>query len=128
MSRVKVDVELNKTKFDSGMESIKGSLEGIKTLIEAAFVVEAAKAFKEVINKTIEYGEEIENAAVKTHLSTDEIQALGIAARDAGSSLDKITEAYEKIELAKAKALAGDKDALAGLSKFNLKSTDSAID
>jgi hypothetical protein len=128
MSRVKVDVELNQSKFQSGMEQMNKSLEGIKKLGEATFVAfaieKAGEVLADVVNKTLEYADAIDKTSIRMGISTDEVQALGIAAKDAGSKLETIEEAYRKIQVAKQKALAGDKEAMAGLKGLGVSDSE----
>ena len=105
MARVKVDITGDASGFHSAMKSVKHSVEDIKTMIAGAFTAEAIGS---LIEKTFDYADTIDKASLRMKITTEQTQALGIVAREAGTSLETIEGAFRKIEAARAKALGGD--------------------
>ncbi len=120
MPRVNIKFDANVTTFDQAVKGIKHGLGELKSYIAGALTVEALVTLTE---KTFEYADSIDKASLRMKLTTDEVQALGIVAGHAGSSLEKIEQAFQKIELAKKKALEGDKSSLDAFAKLGLNAS-----
>lgn len=120
MSRVRVDLELNKNSFDRGLHSAKEGLNELKGFIAAAFTVDAIAS---AIEKTIEYADTIDKTSLRMKLTTEQVQTLGIVAEEAGSNLETIEAAFRKIELARAKALGGDNKLKEAFTKLGVDSS-----
>lgn len=116
-----MDITADKTGFDVGMKSIKHSFEEMKGMVAGAFTVEAVRG---IVEKTMEYAETIDKASLRMKITTEETQALSMIAKDAGSSLEKVENAFRKIELARAKALGGDKKSLASFAALGIDEKD----
>lgn len=120
-SRVQVKIDADKTGFDVGMKSIHHSFEEMKHMVAGAFTVEAVAG---LVEKTFEYAETIDKASLRMKITTEETQALSLIAKDAGSSLETVETAFRKIELARAKALGGDKKSLASFDALGIDIKD----
>jgi hypothetical protein len=121
MGRVKVSIVADKSGFDSALQGVKGSLEGLKEMVAGAFTVEAITA---LVEKTFEYADTIDKTSLRMKMTTEQTQALGIIAKEAGSSLETIETAFKKIEKARAKALGGNADELKAFKALGLSAND----
>jgi len=127
MSRVKVEFHGDKSNLDSVIHSIHGSMEGLKEMVAGAFTVEALKEFT---SKTLELGTTLTNEALRLNMTVEQVQILKQAAKDSGVEFEKLESILDKVSIAKAKALGGDKDALKnfaalGVSKDQLNTSKS---
>jgi hypothetical protein len=117
MSRVKVDITADKSGFESAVKGVEHSIEGLKEMVVGAFSVEAIAG---IVEKTVEYADTIDKASLRMKMTTEETQALSIVAKEAGSSLETIEQAFRKIETARAKALGGDAKSVAAFKALGL--------
>ena len=128
MSRVKVDITADKSGFDAAIKGVNRSFEDLKGLVAGAFTIEAIKSFTE---NTIEFAEQITNAAMRLNMTVEQLQVLKQAAKDNGVEFEKLESSLEKVSVAKERALRGDTKALSyfsqlGISKQDLKQNRSA--
>jgi hypothetical protein len=121
LSRVVVRIDSDKSGFDAGMKGVSKSLEGIKELVAGAFTVEAISS---MVEKTIDFADSMDKASLRMKMTTGEVQTLSIIASEAGTNLETVENAFRKIELARAKALGGDKQTLAAFGALGVNMAD----
>jgi hypothetical protein len=97
------DKKLNSA--EKGVEHLaEEGLGGLKTAIAEAF---SLGALVEATKVALEFGEEISNGARRLGVTTDEVQRLGFAARQAGSDLSVVETAMDRLARSKEIALGG---------------------
>jgi hypothetical protein len=77
-------------------------------------------AIEEVIRQTVEYGSKINDLALRLGISTDAVQQWDYALKQSGSSIDAATGFFEKLAINRAKALAGNEDAIESFRKLGV--------
>lgn len=117
MARVKIDFVGDKSHFDGVVKGVKNEVGSLKGMVAGALTVGAAM---ELVNKTAEYADSMDKASLRMKLTVEETQALSIIAKDAGSNLETVEAAFQKIAIAREKALKGDKDAIANFAKLGV--------
>jgi len=113
MARAIIDFTATQTGFEAVAKGVKGQLHELKGMVAGAFAVGAIASF---VGKTVEYADTIDKTSQRMKMTVEQTQALSIVAKDAGSSLDVVEGAFNKIEKARAKALGGDKKSLAAFA------------
>lgn len=130
-------VGLDGSEFDHGAKKVEERAEKMGENVAEGFKEKLAEAFglvalEEGVRRTIEFGHEMLNLATRTGLSTDELQKFEFAAKHAGSSLDAVVMAVEKLGIAQAKAINDPKvfDALTrlGLTPEQISNLEAAGD
>lgn len=116
-SRVRVILTADKSGFDTAIKGVRSNLQGLKGMVAGAFTVGAVTS---IISKTMDYADTIDKASLRMKITTEETQALGIVAREAGSSLETVETAFKKIEMARSKALGGNAKALAAFKVLGI--------
>lgn len=112
MSEVKIKVSAKATQAEATFNQLKHSVKdlshevnsGLKDAIAGAFAVEAIKS---LIESTVEWASEISKASDRLGVSVENVEALRIAAKEAGKSFQDIEGSLTKLEQAAAKALGG---------------------
>ena len=79
-------------------------------------------ALEEGMRKTVEFGSKIQDLSTRTGISTDDLQIFDFAAQKAGTTLESVTGAVEKlgISMAKAKAAGPESDIFKALQRQGL--------
>ncbi len=103
--------------FNQLDKRVHGLSHELKEGIAEAFSV---VAIGEAIKKTVEFGEELVNSAKRMGITVEEVQILKAAAKNAGTEIGVLAKAFEKLELAKSKALNGDKDKIKAFSEMGI--------
>jgi hypothetical protein len=86
----------------------------------AAGVAAAIGAATAIGAKTVEYASHVADLSARLGISTDAVQEWDYALKQNGSSIDAAVPFFEKLAVAKSKALAGDDKAIAGFAKFGI--------
>lgn len=113
---LRATVSLDGSKFERGMERVgEKAAETIKGLVVgAAGVATLEMAFA----RTIETANELVNTSKRLGIGVEQLQVLKQAAKDAGVEFGSLAGAFEKIDIARAKALGGGADAKKYLKDF----------
>lgn len=104
-NKLRFETSMDGTGFSRGVESLSHSLtHGLKGL-----VVQAAGIYgvEQALHKTIERADELVNSARRMGASVEDVQVFDRAAKDAASSISAIAKAFERVNVARAKALGG---------------------
>lgn len=81
-------------------------------------------ALQQVIVKTVEYGSKVQDLSLRLGMSTDEIQEWDYALKQNGSNIDAATKFFEKLGVARLKALAGSDAEIAHFQKLGISMAD----
>lgn len=100
--------EKMKSDMASQSSAISGSFKRIGSIAATAFSVSAIKSYTQSLTSTISH---IKDMADLLGVSSEEAQALQLAADKAAQPFGKIVQAFQSVEQARAKAQAGDKNA-----------------
>ena len=104
----KATATANKMKSDmkSSVGSMSGYLSAVGDAVAAAFSISMMNAYIGKVSATVS---EIKDMSELLSLSTEETQRLQAAANGASQSFSSIVKAFQSVEQARAKAMAGDK-------------------
>jgi len=103
------------SRFASGVSrSIGGKLAGL-------FAVGALTAFAK---KTVEVADGLVVAAKRMGTTVEQVQVLQKAAHDSGTEIGKLEVAFERLNVARGKALGGDKKSMAAFSALGITESD----
>ena len=115
------EVALDGSGFERGLARLSsGAVSGFKGMLVQAFGI---YGIEQAFVKTIERAGELVDASKRLGIGIEQLQLLKQAANDAGTDLQRLAPAFEKIEIARAKALGGgpgSADALKAFSKFGI--------
>jgi len=111
-------VSLDGSGWDRGLSRMASSM---KSFIAGAFGFYGVQA---AIRKTVDTASELIDASKSLGVAPEQLQILQKAAEDAGSDLDALATAFEKIDVARAKALGGDKTALKAFAAIGVSPDD----
>jgi hypothetical protein len=102
------EVALDGSGFEAGLKKLEHGAErvsdSLKELAMAAFGIYGIEA---AIHKTFETAERLVNTSKRLGVGVEQLQVLEQAAKDSGTELEGIAHAFEKIDEAREKALAG---------------------
>lgn len=117
MSRLKINLELQKTALDRGIHEVKNSFNELKNEVAAALAGGEAVEFGKHI---LEAGDNLTTSAVKLDMTVEQVQILTKAAKDSGTEFEKLSGIIDKVSIAKAKALSGDAGSIKGFKDFGI--------
>ena len=123
-------IGLNSAAFERGLDRAKDKVsETVKGFIIGAIGIGTVE---EAFRKTVETATDLVNASQRLGITVEQVQLLRQAAKDAGTEMDGVAAALEKVNIARAKALGGDVTANAafralGVSRGDLQ-TKPAVD
>ena len=127
--RVDAYLGLNGTAFEQGLTRAgaamhrfsSGALSSVAGRLAGLFSIGAmAVALHKVVGKA----KELVNEAKRMGVAPEQVQLLTQAAKDASVEIDKVAGAFEKLNIARDKALHGDKGAMAAFAQFGISSKD----
>lgn len=123
MSNILVRLGLDATAFDKGMAAANQKASRFATDFAKPFVALAsAGVIAGLINDAVAYGSAVSDIALRTRLTTDEVQALGAAARDAGAGgIEAVDKAIVKMSGNITRAAAGNQEMARELKSLNLE-------
>ena len=109
-------ISLDGSQFERGMARVGSSAaSGIKNLVMQSVGVYTLQA---AFRKTIDTADELVNTSKRLGIGVEQLQILQQAAKDAGTDLGALASSFEKIDIARAKALGGGADAKKFLQSF----------
>jgi len=109
-------------KAKAGVASLRSSIgSGIGSQVGGMLGVAAIVAYAK---STIDLGGKISDTSARLGISAEELQRWTFAATQTGASAEDITGFFEKLAVAKAKALAGDKAAIASFKALGVSMDD----
>ena len=122
-------IGLDASSFSAGINKAKSSVASLRSsigssvgsqvggMLGVASIVAYAKS-------TVDLGGKISDTSARLGISAEELQRWTFAATQTGSSAEDITSFFEKLAVAKAKALAGDKAAIASFKALGVSMDD----
>ena len=109
-------------KAKAGVASLRSSIgSGIGSQVGGMLGVAAIVAYAK---STVDLGGKISDTSARLGISAEELQRWTFAATQTGASAEDITGFFEKLAVAKAKALAGDKAAIASFKALGVSMDD----
>lgn len=115
-------IELDGAGFERGLRKAGDSVSELaKTAVVAAF---GFYGVEEAIRKTVETATELVNESKRLDLTVEQLQLLRQAAKDGGTEMGTLASALEKVDIARAKALGGDRAALDAFAKLGVSQVD----
>lgn len=108
------EVALDGSGWQRGLSQMASSVKGF---IATAFGIYGVQ---QALQKTFETASDLADASDRLGIGTEKLQIFKQAAKDAGSSLEAIVTGLEKVEIARSKALGGDKNALDAFAKVGV--------
>ena len=109
-------------KAKAGVASLRSSIgSGIGSQVGGMLGVAAIVAYAK---STIDLGGKISDISARLGISAEELQQWTFAATQNGASVEDLTSFFEKLAVAKAKALAGDKAAIASFKALGVSMDD----
>ena len=115
-------ISLNSANFERGMHSVKHSVaDTVKGFVVGAIGV---ATIEQAFERTIKTAEELVNTSKRLGMTVEQVQLLRQAAKEAGTEMGTVSKALEKINLARAKALGGDKSAMVSFGALGVSKKD----
>jgi len=118
--RVSMDgsgVAVGLARAQQGGQAFREKMLGVGKAIAGAFAVRAIANFA---REVVDLGSKISDMAYMTGLSTDQFQALGVAARRAGASEEQLTNALTKLKAAQGEVIGGNKTMIEAFGKLGI--------
>lgn len=115
-NRIVFETALDGTGFERGLARLGHTgAHGLKHFVLGAFGVYSVH---QALHKTVETAEELVTASKRLDTTVEQLQVLRQAAKENQVEFGKLAGAFEKINLARAKALSGGKEGTKLLSQF----------
>jgi hypothetical protein len=112
------EIALDGAGFERGLHQASHHVSDfVKNATVAAF---GFYGVEESIKKTVETATELVNTSRRLDVSVEQLQLLKAAAKEGGTEIGALSSAFEKLDIARAKALNGDKEALAAFAKLGV--------
>ena len=106
------EVALDGSGFERGMARMASSVKGLVVSAFGIYGVEAA------LTKTMETAGQLVDSSQRLGVGVEQLQVLGQAAKNAGADMGAVTKGFERIDIARAKALSGSKEGQKLLGRF----------
>lgn len=121
-----VRLGLDATGYEVGMKRARSSAHEFGSELAGELGSKIAGAFslaalEEGMRRTVEFGSKIQDLSTRTGISTDDLQIFDFAAQKAGTTLDSVSIAVEKLAISMAKAKAGNEDSRAALQRLGIQ-------
>ena len=122
-------IGLDSSSFSAGINKAKSSVASLRSSIGSSVGSQVGgmlgvAAIVAYAKSTIDLGGKISDTSARLGISAEELQRWTFAATQTGSSAEDITSFFEKLAIAKAKALAGDKAAIASFKALGVSMDD----
>ncbi len=125
MARIGLDGSgyfLGMKKAEGAAKQLARELSGsLKGSIAAAF---GTAAIVEYTRRTIEFASHLQDMSDRVDVSTDALQEWGFAAKQNGSNIDEVVGFFEKLGVAREKALSGNQEFIASFKKLGVATGD----
>lgn len=100
--QVRGELSLDGTKFAGGLRSAESLASGLADRLAGMFTI---GAMEELVRRTVEFADRMVDLSERTATSVEVLQRLEIAARNNGTELEKLILFWEKLDVAREKAL-----------------------
>jgi len=112
------EIALDGSGFERGLNKMgREAASSVKNLAVQAFGI---YGIEQAISKTVESANDLVNTSKRLDVTVEQLQILRQAAKDGGTEMDALASAFEKLDIARSKALSGDKAAIAAFSKLGV--------
>ncbi len=111
-------IELDGAGFERGLHRAGDQVADLAK--HAAIAAFGFYGVEESIKKTVETATELVNTSKRLDVTVEQLQLLRQAAKDGGTEMDTLASAFEKLDIARAKAFAGDKGAIAAFNRLGI--------
>ncbi len=112
------EIGLDGSGFERGLNRIgREAGASVRNLAVQAFGIYGVE---QAIAKTVETADELVNTSKRLDVTVEQLQLLRQAAKEGGTEMDTLASAFEKLDIARAKALSGDKTAIAAFAKLGV--------
>lgn len=119
---LEASIGLNSAQFERGMHRVKDSVaDSVKSFVIGAIGIGTVE---EAFRRTIETADELVNSAKRLDMTVEQVQLLRQAAKDSGIEFEALANSIAKIDVARAKALGGDKASLAAFGALGVNRKD----
>jgi len=112
MATVRADTKLSSQGFQAGLTKMQGSVQRfgqnvaqVRNILAGAFVT---RMLVNYARKAIDLGSQLSDMAFQANVTTDQLQALSMAARDAGASDEQLTNALIRLRDAQGRVIQED--------------------
>lgn len=104
--KLQAEIGMDSSGFESGLKRVEGMAEKFSDTVKG-FVVGAVGIYtmEQAISKTVETAKELVETSERLSIAPEQLQVLREAARAAGKELGDLATAFEKVDIARAKAL-----------------------
>jgi len=106
------EVGLDGSGFESGLKRLGSS---VKSFVATAFGLYGVQA---AVRKTMDLAEELVTTSQRLGVGVEQLQVLRQAAKESSTDLGVLTSAFEKLDIAREKALGGGKEGAKLLGRF----------
>ena len=116
--KLMAEIGLDGSGFERGLRKVgEEAAASVKNLAIQAFGIYGVE---QAIAKTVETATELVNESKRLDVTIEQMQLLREVAKDAGVDVDTLAGSFEKINLARSRALSGDKSALAAFARLGV--------
>lgn len=122
-------IGLDSSSFSAGINKAKSSVASLRSSIGSSVGSQVGgmlgvAAIVAYAKSTVDLGGKISDTSTRLGISAEELQRWTFAATQTGASAENITSFFEKLAIAKSKALAGDKAAIASFKALGVSMDD----
>ncbi len=116
-----IKMGLNSGVVSQGIRSVKHEVTELGSHLKGALGgLVGVAAFEELARSTVEYGSKVNDLSLRLGISTDAVQQWDYALKQSGSSIEAAVPFFEKLAVARHKALAGNEEAVAAFTKLGV--------
>lgn len=113
---------LDGTGFERGLHSLGHSAtHNLKSLVAGAF---GLYGIHQILHRTVESAEELINTSKRLGEVPEKLQVMRQAAKEGGLEFGKLAAAYDKVNIAREKALGGNSKLMAAFGRFGISERD----
>lgn len=121
-NKLHFETSLDGTGFERGLHAIGHSAtHNLKSLVAGAFGV---YSLHQALHKTVESAEELVNTSKRLDVTVERLQVLRQAAKEGGVEFGKLASAFERLNVAREKALGGNAKIMAAFARFGVTESD----
>ena len=130
--KVNVVVGANAAGFNRTMGEVGGKVKelvGLSSMLKMSLAAAFGGAvIGEVIKNLVDFSNEVVKGAAALDVTTENFQALKIAAREAGTNMEYVEKIFQRIEKSASDALGGAADKMKALQLLGMTSEDAQLD
>lgn len=120
--KLMAEIGLDGSGFERGLHHIgQEAARSVKNLAVEAFGI---YGIEQAIAKTVETATDLVNESKRLDVTVEQLQLLRQAAKDGGTEMGTLASAFEKLDIARAKALSGDAAAMTAFTKLGVSKDD----